>query len=152
MNINIRKGNIQDLSDLVYHNCAMAMETECLQLDDITVHKGVSAVLQDSQKGFYLIAETESGIAGSLMITFEWSDWRNRYVWWIQSVYVREAYRGKGIYKALYQEVEKIGKGSDILLVRLYVESENSNARKVYEKLGMQESHYRLYEAEWEKN
>jgi GNAT superfamily N-acetyltransferase len=99
----IRVADLSDLPALVEHNLAMALETENLVLKENIVEAGVHRVFQDKAKGFYLIAEINQQIAGSLMITFEWSDWRNEDIWWIQSVYIRPNFRKKGIYKKLIQ-------------------------------------------------
>lgn len=144
----IRMAKLSDAPDLVLHNCAMASETENLELPRETVHSGVLAVLNSPEKGFYILAEREGTTAGSLMITPEWSDWRNAPIWWIQSVYVRPAFRKQGIYQQMYRYIREMAAASGVPVIRLYVEKENQNAQAVYEKLGMHLSHYQLYEAE----
>lgn len=125
----------------------MALETEGKQLDARTLRGGVEAVFDDSKKGFYVVAEADGVIVGGLMVTYEWSDWRNGWFWWIQSVYITPGYRGKGIYRMLYDFVKKkAARENDVCGFRLYVEKENESARKVYEKLGMEASHYLMYE------
>lgn len=137
----------EDISDLVEFNQAMAVETEGKQLSHGVLSKGVSAVFEDDRKGFYVVAEDEGNIIGGLMVTTEWSDWRNAWFWWIQSVYIRPEGRGKGIYSDLYEFVKQRAEAAGgVCGFRLYVESENSNAQAVYEKLGMERSHYIMYE------
>lgn len=144
----IRIAAREDALDLVEFNQAMALETEGKRLETAVLQSGVEAVFDDEKKGFYVVAEDEAGkIIGGLMITFEWSDWRNSWFWWIQSVYILPEMRGRKIYSRLYDFVkEKARKNGDVCGFRLYVEKENSNARKVYEKCGMQASHYEMYE------
>ena len=101
----------------------------------------------DERKGFYVVAEQENKIIGGLMITFEWSDWRDSWFWWIQSVYILPEGRGRKIYSRLYDFVkEKAAEAGDVCGIRLYVENENTHAQKVYEKVGMEASHYLMYE------
>lgn len=143
----IRTANINDAASLVIFNQAMALETEGKQLDSETLKHGVEAVFDDDKKGFYVVAENENAIIGGLMVTYEWSDWRSRWFWWIQSVYITPDFRGKGIYRKLYEYVlEKAAEKNDVCGVRLYVEKENYHAQKVYEKTGMDQSHYLMYE------
>jgi GNAT superfamily N-acetyltransferase len=124
------------------------METEAKQLETEILQSGVSAVFEDEKKGFYVVAEDETGkIVGGLMITFEWSDWRDKWFWWIQSVYILPEARGKKIYTRLYDFVKEEAKTrGDVCGFRLYVEKENGNAQKVYEKCGMESSYYLMYE------
>ena len=146
----IRYANKDDISTIVEFNSAMAMETENKQLDFITVHKGVKTALNNGELDFYLIAESDDVPIRQLMITKEWSDWRNGEFWWIQSVYVHADYRKNNIYIKLYCEVIKSGKESDkVCGIRLYVDKNNTKAQKVYFKLGMTESNYLLYEDCW---
>ncbi len=144
----IRIANPADADSLVEFNQAMALETEGKQLDSQILKSGVTAVLQDDKKGFYVVAEGYEKIIGGLMITFEWSDWRNSWFWWIQSVYITPEFRGQGVYRKLYEfVVRKARAQGDICGFRLYVERENTRAQKVYEKLGMESSHYLMFEA-----
>jgi len=146
----IRNANINDISTIVTFNSAMAMETEGKELNAELVNLGVESALNDKEHGFYLIAENDDIPVGQLMVTKEWSDWRNGKFWWIQSVYVHPDYRGKGIYKQLYNEVHKLAKSAkNVCGIRLYVEKENINAQKVYSKLGMEKTHYLLFEDDW---
>lgn len=144
----IRLAEKKDALDLVEFNQAMALETEGKRLKTEVLQKGVEAVFDDEKKGFYVVAEDENGkIIGGLMITYEWSDWRNRWFWWIQSVYILPEARGKKIYNRLYNFVkDRADDEGDVCGFRLYVEKENTNAQKVYEKRGMEISHYLMYE------
>jgi len=125
------------------------METESKALDTDILTSGVNAVLSDANKGFYLVAESEqNSIAGSLMVTLEWSDWRNSHFWWIQSVYVAPDFRRTGIYSALYNHVKLLAENSaGVCGYRLYVEKDNLAAQKTYQNLGMKATYYDMYES-----
>ncbi|CAM3947823.1 MULTISPECIES: GNAT family N-acetyltransferase [Shewanella] len=143
----IRKGQQSDLGALVQFNQAMANETEGLSLDQQTLTKGVQTLLENPARGFYLVAEEAGEILGSLMVTFEWSDWRAKDYYWIQSVYIRPENRRQGIYAKLYQAVKQIAEeAGGAASFRLYVEQENHKAQKTYEALGMKQSYYLMYE------
>lgn len=146
--INIRQAFLSDLDKIVSFNQLMAMETENRALASNTITEGVSALLNDPNKGFYLLAELDGQVVAQTMVTYEWSDWRNGNIWWIQSVYVEKGQRKKGIYKALYQRITSLAITKDVKAIRLYVEKENFAAQRVYERLGMEESHYLMYESE----
>jgi len=143
----IRKAQPKDIDSLIGFNEAMALETEGKKLLTATLRKGVEAVFDDPQKGFYLVAEDAGRAIGGLMVTFEWSDWRNGWFWWIQSVYVDPEYRGQKIYSQLYEFVKReAASAGNVCGFRLYVEKENVHAQKVYEKVGMEETYYLMYE------
>lgn len=146
--MNIRSAQKTDAAALVDFNQAMALETEGKNLAPETLTRGVEAVFSDEKKGFYVVAEDEGRIIGGLMVTFEWSDWRSGWFWWIQSVYILPEARGRGIYRRLYEYVkaEAARAEENVCGFRLYVEKENDAAQKVYEKLGMTASHYLMYE------
>ncbi|QQX81074.1 GNAT family N-acetyltransferase [Shewanella sp. KX20019] len=145
--MNIRKGQVTDLQALINFNQAMALETEDLALDTDVLTKGVNTLLTSPEKGFYLVAEVNGEIAGSLMVTFEWSDWRAKDYYWIQSVYIRPENRRQGIYNKLYQEVKDIAaRNGGAASFRLYVEQENTKAQQTYSALGMEQSYYLMYE------
>ncbi|MDQ6786996.1 MAG: GNAT family N-acetyltransferase [Acidobacteriota bacterium] len=145
--MNIRPAKKEDVPALVEFNQAMALETEGKMLDARILETGVEAVFQNGDKGFYVVAEEEGKIVGGLMITFEWSDWRNNWFWWIQSVYILPEARGKKIYSRLYEFVKtKAREEKNVCGFRLYVEKENARAQAVYKKLGMESSHYLMYE------
>jgi len=143
----IRKARKEDIDLLIGFNEAMAFETEGKKLFTGTLRKGVEAVFDDPQKGFYLVAEEAGRAVGGLMVTYEWSDWRNAWFWWIQSVYVNPDYRGKRIYSQLYDFVKRdAAAAGNVCGFRLYVEKENVHAQRVYEKVGMEETYYLMYE------
>ncbi len=143
----IRKAQSTDLPALIDFNQAMALETEALKLDTQVLSKGVNTLLTSPEKGFYLVAEVDGEIAGSLMVTFEWSDWRAKDYYWIQSVYIRPENRRQGLYKKLYQEVKDIAaQNGGAASFRLYVEQENTKAQQTYSALGMDQSYYLMYE------
>lgn len=148
--LELRRASAADLEALVEFNAAMALETEGKQLDPDVLRPGVGAVLEDPGKGSYWVAEQAGRVVGGLLVTLEWSDWRNGWFWWIQSVYVREEQRGRGVYRALYRLLERTARATpDVCGLRLYVETENQGAQAVYEKLGMQRAHYHMYETEF---
>lgn len=126
----------------------MAIESEGLSLDFETTLKGVQSVLQDESKGRYVIAVIEDKPVGSLMLTREWSDWNCCWYLWIQSVYVSPEYRNNGIFKTMYNKVMELAESEEVSQVRLYVDKYNQKAQTVYQKLGMSECHYLMYEVE----
>jgi len=145
--IAVGRAATEDVAAIAQFNIAMAAETEDLALDPQTVHAGVAAVVSDDRRGFYLVARSDGQAVGSLMITYEWSDWRNGNLWWIQSVYVVPSARKQGIFRLLYDNVISLAKQSgDAAGVRLYVEKDNRGAQEVYRKLGMSETAYRVFE------
>lgn len=145
--INIRVAEQSDLASLVKFNQLMAWETEQKKLDESILNKGVAALIADDNKGFYLVAQQSAEVVGSLMVTTEWSDWRNSVFWWVQSVYISPEFRRQGIYAQLYNQVKALAEQQqDVCGFRLYVEKENLIAQKTYESLGMQQSHYLMYE------
>jgi len=145
--IAVGRAATEDVAAIAQFNIAMAAETEDLALDPQTVHAGVAAVVSDDRRGFYLVARSDGKAVGSLMITYEWSDWRNGNLWWIQSVYVVPSARKQGIFRLLYDNVISLAKQSgDAAGVRLYVEKDNRGAQEVYRKLGMSETAYRVFE------
>ena len=143
----IRLAVSSDIDALVEFNQAMALETEGKQLDSETLRRGVEAVFEDDKKGFYVVIEDAGQIVGGLMVTFEWSDWRNAWFWWIQSVYIRPEARGQRIYSRMYEFVKRLAAETDnVCGFRLYVETDNTHAQRVYESVGMNASHYLMYE------
>ena len=126
----------------------MAMESEGYALDYERTLKGVESVLLDDTKGRYVLAVIDGKPVASLMLTREWSDWNCCWYLWIQSVYVSPDYRKKGIFKAMYEEVLKLAKSEGVSQVRLYVDKDNKKAQTVYQKAGMSECHYLMYEVE----
>lgn len=146
--IRIRSAFKSDSQEITNFQLNMALETENLKLHRLTVKNGVKAVFDNESKGKYYVAELDGKIVGSLLTTYEWSDWRNGSILWIQSVYVEKGHRGKGIYRRLYKHVKELVEHdkTDFRGIRLYVDKSNTSAQKVYEKLGMQNQHYELFE------
>ena len=143
----IRRATLEDAQALADFNREMAKETENIELLPEVIAAGVKAMIERPQMGFYLVAEDQGELQASLMITTEWSDWRNGLLWWIQSVYVRPDYRRKGLYRLLYQQVKKLAETeTGVCGFRLYVEHDNHVAQKTYEALGMQQTAYKIYE------
>jgi len=143
----IRNANEEDAQTIANFQLAMALETENLKLNNTILENGVKAVFTDSTKGKYYVAECNGEIIGSLLTTYEWSDWRNSTVLWIQSVYVMPEYRQHGVFKKLYNHIESIWKSDKKYAgIRLYVDKTNQKAINVYNKVGMNGEHYQLFE------
>ncbi|PIE23077.1 MAG: GNAT family N-acetyltransferase [Planctomycetota bacterium] len=143
----VRRGRESDAEQIALFQEQMALLTEGKRLDPTTVRRGVSRVLSEPGLGFYLMAEEQGEIVGCLLLTTEWSDWRGGLFYWIQSVYVAEARRRRGIYRSLHQEVRRIALGAgNVIGIRLYVEKENQAAMASYRAMGMEKTAYRLYE------
>ena len=146
MAFTIRPGERADAESIARFQCLMALETENKTLDMATVLPAVKAVFTDRSKGFYLVTEIDGKVIGSLMVTYEWSDWRNCNMWYIQSLYVDADFRGQGAFRGLYRRVLELARESNAMFVRLYVEVDNERAQKTYEKLGMKRMPYYLYD------
>jgi GNAT superfamily N-acetyltransferase len=148
---NIRDARLNDHATLVAFNQAMAEETEGKRLEPSLIEPGVARVLEGHAEGRYLIASNEGGqTLGSMMVTYEWSDWRCGQFWWIQSVYVVPQARRQGVFSALYRHLEAEARAQSTCCgLRLYVETENHNAMATYRHLGMQQCHYHLYEVDF---
>lgn len=143
----IRRAGIEDAKALSQFNQNMALETEGITLIPEIIDAGVKTMIENPQMGFYLVAEEDGIIAAALMVTTEWSDWRNGLFWWIQSVYVLPEFRRRGLYRLLYEKVKTLAENdAGVCGFRLYVEHENAIAQKTYQSLGMEETHYKLYE------
>jgi ribosomal protein S18 acetylase RimI-like enzyme len=143
----VRLATPQDAPVLVEFNAAMALETEGKELLREVIGAGVRSLLANPASGFYVVAEEHGRVVGSLMITKEWSDWRNGTFWWIQSVYVRPEVRRQGVYKLLYHHVQKLAANDPAVCgFRLYVERENARAQATYQALGMKETRYLVFE------
>ncbi|MFN0105815.1 MAG: N-acetyltransferase family protein [Bryobacteraceae bacterium] len=146
----VRTATREELDFLVDGNARMAWETENLALDRERLRAGVEALFANPAHGFYLIAELDGERAGQMMITYEWSDWRNGVFWWIQSVYTAPAKRGRGVFKALYGAVEEMARArGDVCGLRLYVEAHNEPAQATYRRCGMRETVYRMFEVDY---
>ncbi len=147
MEIKIREAALSDLSVIADFNMRMAQETEGLSLEPDRVHSGVAGILQDPAKGLYYVAEVAGTVAGQVMITYEWSDWRDGNIWWIQSVYVKPEFRRAGVFSALFNHLRSLAqKRGDVCSLRLYVHSENVRACQSYERLGMHRTKYEVLE------
>ena len=146
MSLIIRRGALLDAEFIADFQVQMARETEDKSLDLDLVTTAVAKVFHDPAKGFYLVAELDSRLVGSLMITTEWSDWRNSDMWYFQSVFVKPEFRGQGIFRRMYDHVLELAKQQDVLHARLYVEEENQRAQNVYESLGMKRMPYHMYD------
>jgi ribosomal protein S18 acetylase RimI-like enzyme len=143
----IRPGGPGDAQAIVDFQLRMARETEDVELDRATVERGVAAVLADPAKGSYWVADRGGLAVGGLLTTFEWSDWRDGTVLWIQSVYVVVEERGRGVYRALYEHLRRrVEEDPGLKGIRLYVDRRNAAAQRVYERLGMTREHYELFE------
>lgn len=143
----IRPAIISDIDTLVGFQLKMAAETENLALDGSIVRRGLEALLSDHNKGSYYLACVDDKPVGCFLITFEWSDWRNGTVWWLQSVYVAEEARGQKVFSTMYAYLkDKIAGDPTVLGLRLYVDKNNRRAQKVYASLGMNGDHYTVFE------
>lgn len=146
---NIRPGRLDDVERLVAFSQAMALETEGRRLDTDRLQRGTRALLNSTVHGFFMVAERPqtNQVVGQLMITYEWSDWRNALFWWIQSVYVEQAWRRQGVFRSMHAKViERAKADPGVCGVRLYVESENRIAQEVYRKVGLKPSSYAVFE------
>jgi ribosomal protein S18 acetylase RimI-like enzyme len=144
--MHVRRAVLADLDGLVAGNLTMALETEAIQLDATTVRLGVLAVLEGRAPGAFWVAERDGQVVGQLLITYEWSDWRNRPIWWIQSVHVDAGARRQGVFRALYAFVRRQAEAAGAGGLRLYVDTRNARAQAVYRSLGMNGDHYRVFE------
>jgi GNAT superfamily N-acetyltransferase len=145
--MNIRRAAMHDASVIADFNVRLALESEDLKLEPKTVLRGVQAMLEDPAKGIYFVAEDGGQLMGQLMITYEWSDWRNGNMWWIQSVFVKPEFRGRGVFKALFDHVERLArKNPEVYALRLYMDDRNEPARRAYEKIGMTQTHYVVFD------
>jgi len=151
--ITIRLADPADAEFLVRGNASMALETEHLSLDLDRLRDGVHALFEDTSRGVYYVAEVKGRRVGQMMITYEWSDWRNGMFWWIQSVWVEPEFRGRGIFKALYAHVEQLARAdAGVCGLRLYVEQDNERAQGTYVRCGMKRTAYQMFEADFVLN
>ncbi len=148
--VNVRPATSADWEALVRFSAAMAKETEGRTLDELRLGQGIRAVLDSPERGRYLVAEAGTTVVGQMLITYEWSDWRNGVFWWIQSVYVDPPARRRGVYRSLHAHVLKEARESrDVCGVRLYVEKGNAAAQATYARLGMSPTAYQVYEQDF---
>jgi len=149
--VTFRQALRDDAGAIIDFQIAMARETEELDLDRDTCTRGVQGVFADASRGRYFVAESGGRVVGSLLITYEWSDWRNGLVWWIQSVFVIPEFRGQGVYAGLYEHVQSLVNADPAIRgIRLYVDRRNTRAQQVYTRLGMNGEHYQVFE--WMKD
>jgi len=144
--ITIRDARSADVEVIALFNEAMALETEGLRLDPATIRSGVRAVIDDPSRGRYYVAELQDRVAGALLVTYEWSDWRNAMFLWLQSVYVDPAHRRRGVFSRLYAHVEALARSPGHCGLRLYMDAHNASARAAYERLGMRHENYLVFE------
>jgi len=150
--VRIRKATLGDVATIVEFNTQLAHETEGLLLDKILVRRGVEDVLADPLKGTFWLAEVNGAVVGQLLVTSEWSDWRDGFFWWIHSLFVKKEWRGRGIFHALFEFLhEQAAEHPDVCGVRLHVEAQNSRAKRVYQMIGMERTRYEVYEMDFRK-
>jgi ribosomal protein S18 acetylase RimI-like enzyme len=150
----VRPAATADLEMLVQFSAAMAIETEGRRLDRERLRRGTLAVLESTRHGFYVVAERPEGdghgVIGQLLITYEWSDWRNADFWWIQSVYVDPDWRRRGVYRSMHEYILEMARArEEVCGVRLYVERDNGIAQSVYERLNLRETTYQMWEVDF---
>ena len=146
LDLTITRGKASDIEAIVRFQADMAMESEGTMLDMDRLTLGVTSAINDEQKGTYLVARANDTPIGSLMVTREWSDWNNMWYWWIQSVYVMPEYRNQGVYRAMYATLKDLARENGVSQIRLYADRTNLSAQQVYQRLGMTESHYLMFE------
>jgi GNAT superfamily N-acetyltransferase len=145
--IRVRIAEPKDIETIAELNLAMSWETEGKRLDPATLTQGIRAVFENPVHGFYVVAECDGRVVGCLLITFEWSDWRNGLFWWIQSLYVRPAWRRSGVFRRLHDFIKAEAlRRPELCGLRLYVEQSNDVAQRAYRQMGMECSTYQLYE------
>ena len=142
----LRKAVLKDADQIARNNVLMAKESENQTIVFDTVFQGVKSLLSDETKGFYLVAVEKERILGQLMITFEWSDWRNQNIWWVQSVYIKKGHRKKGVFTQLLKEIKKMAEQNNISFFRLYVFNQNDQAIGVYKKQGWKKEPYLFFQ------
>ena len=146
--LSIREATPADAATIADFNARLALESEGMRLASDVVGPGVKAMLADASKGRYWVAEADGRVIGQIMVTYEWSDWRNGVIWWIQSVYVHGDYRRSGVFSALYRHVESHARRDpEVRGIRLYVERENMRAQRTYASLGMEMTGYRVMQS-----
>jgi ribosomal protein S18 acetylase RimI-like enzyme len=148
IDLTIRDATPGDAEIIADFNSRLAFETEGMRLSPEVINRGVETLLADQSKGRYWVAQADSRVVGQIMVTYEWSDWRNGMIWWIQSVYVHGDYRRSGVFSALYRHVESLARRDpQVSGIRLYVERDNARARRTYESLGMDMTDYRVMQS-----
>ena len=151
MQVSVRPGTRADIPTIVEFNAALAKESESLELDTSRLESGVSRLLADPSRGVYYMAEHEGRVVGQVMLTYEWSDWRDGLFWWIQSVYVRPGNRRQGVFAALFNHIKRAAhENPDVCGLRLYVEEHNKHAQQTYKALGLDLGGYRVMQHDWQ--
>ena len=145
-NIHVRRADLRDAEVVAAFNVAMALETENHRLDPSTVAAGVRAALADENRALYFVAEIDGRVVGQTLVTFEWSDWRNGFLWWFGSVYVAPEFRARGVFRALHEHIEHAARAAGSVGLRLYVWNENTRAQTTYGKLGWTDGNYKVME------
>jgi GNAT superfamily N-acetyltransferase len=145
----IREADTRDCELIARFNVALARESEGLALELPVVRQGVQALVADRRKGIYFVADAAGAVIGQVLITYEWSDWRNGNIWWLQSVYVQQEFRRRGVFKMLLTHVlEQARRQTQVCSVRLYMDADNATARQAYERLGIKQTNYVVFETE----
>lgn len=145
--VKIRLATEEDSKEIIEFQLKMALESEGVELNRDTLTDGVVSVFKDPQKGKYFVAEDNQKIVGSMLTTYEWSDWRNQWVFWLQSVYIIPSFRGKGVFRLMYDEIKtQVEREKGVAGIRLYVDVSNKNAIGVYNSVGMDGEHYKVFE------
>jgi ribosomal protein S18 acetylase RimI-like enzyme len=145
----IREADLDDTQRIVLFNQAMARETEGRELDRKTLTKGVESLLKNPSGGRYFVVVKGEEVVGQVMVTTEWSDWRNGQVWWLQNVYVSKRHRREGVYRLLHEHVRETARSEKVIGIRLYVERDNLPAQETYQALGMERSQYLMFQEMW---
>lgn len=144
--VSVRRANIDDAASIAQFNIDHALEIEGMNLNEEKAKQGVQAVISDETKGHYYVAEVDGKVMGSLLITFEWSDWRAAQIWWLQSVFVQPSARKNGVFKSLFEYVEHEAQANAACELKLYVMDNNPRAKAAYERVGMHQSRYVIFE------
>ena len=144
--ITIQLATLTDLDALIEGNQGVAFETEALELSETTLRPGIAAILNDPHKGLYWVAIQDKAVVGQTLVTYEWSDWRNAPIWWLQSVFVWPDFRGQGVFRALLAHIESEARQAGAKDIRLYADTTNEAAHRTYQQLGFQTGHYQVFE------
>jgi ribosomal protein S18 acetylase RimI-like enzyme len=147
----IRNADLKDFKSIAENNLKLAKESENRIISHRIVLEGVRRVLSDSQKGFYLVAEDNNEIIGQMMITYEWSDWQNMDIWWLQSVYIKKSFRRKGVFKQMLKNIKVMAVENNVDTLRLYVHSDNFDAKQVYDRMKLIKKNYDFYQIKLKK-
>lgn len=143
--MHVRRATLKDAQSIARYNRELAAESEGHQVDAATALEGVTTVLRHPEKGFYLVAEEQGAVVGQLMVTFEWSDWRARDIWWLQSIYVAKGWRRRGVLRMLIDHVCHLASQHGVAVLRLYVHQSNQSAIRAYRRLGMEHLPYHMF-------